>query len=162
MTVWLENWREGEDWIVSVSEVEESNMTVTQRRSTSTVIPWYAWYSHDKWYILCWKWSSDQFLSFFIPGIRESKPFCFHREDKNPIPRLWSDLGRWRVLSGLHGQYDSSVGGLDILGLLMCQGWERTELLVCFWYGWVKNVYSETRGEVILIIFDWFLTSCVH
>lgn len=50
---------------------------------------------------------------FFIPGIRESKPFCFHREDKNPLPRLWGDLGWWRVLSGFHGQYDSSVGGLD-------------------------------------------------
>jgi len=45
MTVWLENWREVEDWIVSVLEVEESNMKKTQRRSTSTVIPWYAWYS---------------------------------------------------------------------------------------------------------------------
>lgn len=42
MTMWPENWREVEEWIVNVSEVEESNMTVPQKRSTSTVIPWYA------------------------------------------------------------------------------------------------------------------------
>lgn len=44
MTVFLESWRELEEWTVNVSEEVGSNITAQRRRSMSTAIPWYiAW-----------------------------------------------------------------------------------------------------------------------
>lgn len=105
-------------------------------------------------------WTSNSFFS----GIWESKAFCFHREDKNPLPRLWGDLGGWRVLNGLHGTNYSCEQGhyfkpncLNIAFKSWCAKAEKVQNFNTFlrWMdGW--DVYSKTRQ--VILMFDWFLT----